>query len=83
MAKNECYGNEGAEKTAERTNMEGTTGTTMATFLETLSTIVSKMFDWVGSVGTAIIADPILTFSLGVFAVGAAVGIFGRLLSRG
>lgn len=45
-------------------------GNTMASFLSTLSTIVSQMFTWVGSVGNAIIADPILTFSLGVFAVG-------------
>lgn len=54
----------------------------MSTFLSTLGTIVTQMLTWVGSVGTAILADPILTFSLGVFAVGAAVGIFGRLLSR-
>ena len=54
----------------------------MATFLSTLGTIVTQMLTWVGNVGSAIIADPILTFSLGVFAVGAAVGIFGRLLSR-
>lgn len=57
--------------------------TAMDTFLTTLGKIVTQMFTWVGSVGNAIIADPILTFSLGVFAVGAAVGIFGRLLSRG
>lgn len=54
----------------------------MAEFLTTLGTIVTQMLTWVGSVGGAILADPILTFSLGVFAVGAAVGIFGRLLSR-
>lgn len=54
----------------------------MAEFLTTLGTIVTQMLTWVGSVGSAILADPILTFSLGVFAVGAAVGIFGRLLSR-
>lgn len=54
----------------------------MSTFLTTLGTIVTQMLTWVGNVGSAIIADPILTFSLGVFAVGAAVGIFGRLLSR-
>lgn len=43
---------------------------TMSTFLSTLGQIVTQMFTWVGSVGNAIIADPILTFSLGVFAVG-------------
>lgn len=57
-------------------------GTTMSAFLTTLGTIVTQMFTWVGNVGTAILADPILTFSLGIFAVGAAVGIFSRLLSR-
>lgn len=61
--------------------MEGNT-TTMATFLSTLSTIITQMLTWVSSIGAAILADPILTFSLGVFALGAAVGIFGRLLSR-
>lgn len=45
-------------------------GNTMTAFLSTLSLIVTQMFTWVGSVGNAIIADPILTFSLGVFAVG-------------
>lgn len=54
----------------------------MTAFLTTLGQIVTQMFTWVGNVGTAILADPVLTFSLGVFAVGAAVGIFGRLLSR-
>ena len=54
----------------------------MASFLTTLGSIVTQMFTWVGNVGSAIIADPILTFSLGVFATGAAVGIFSRLLSR-
>lgn len=58
-------------------------GNTIATYLTTLGTIVTQMFSWVGDVGTAILADPVLTFSLGIFATGAAVGIFGRLLSRG
>lgn len=57
-------------------------GNAMTAFLTTLGQIVTQMFTWVGNVGTAILADPVLTFSLGVFAVGAAVGIFGRLLSR-
>lgn len=55
----------------------------MANFLTTMGTIVTQMFTWVGNVGTAILNDPILTFSLGVFCVGASVGIFGRLLRRG
>ena len=54
----------------------------MATYLTTLGQIVTQMFTWVGNVGSAIIADPVLTFSLGVFAVASAVAIFGKLLSR-
>ena len=53
----------------------------MATYLTTLGQIVTQMFTWVGNVGSAIIADPVLTFSLGVFAVASAVAIFGKLLS--
>lgn len=65
--------------------LEGTvTGNAdMSGFLTTLGTIVTQMLTWVGSVGSAIVADPILTFSLGVFALGSAVAIFGRLLARG
>lgn len=54
----------------------------MESFLTLLGKVVTQMFTWVGQVGTAIVGDPVLAFSLGVFAVGAAVGIFGRLLSR-
>lgn len=60
--------------------MEG--ATTLSTYLTSLGTIVTQMFTWVGNVGSAIVSDPVLLFSLGVFATGAAVGIFGRLLSR-
>lgn len=59
------------------------TPSAMATFLDTLGDIITDALGWVGQVGTAILADPVLTFSLGIFALGAAVGIFGRLLSRG
>lgn len=55
----------------------------MATLLTQMGTVVTQMLTWVGNVGGAIVADPVLSFSLGVFALGAAVGIFGRLLSRG
>lgn len=61
--------------------MEGTT--TMGTFLtSTIQPVVTAMFTYVTQVGSSIIADPILSVSLGIFITGAAVGIFGRLLSR-
>lgn len=59
------------------------TPSAMSTFLNTLGSIITEALTWVGQVGGAILADPVLTFSLGIFALGAAVGIFGRLLSRG
>lgn len=39
-------------------------GTEMTDFLGTLGSIVTKMIEWTGSVGGAILNDPILTFSL-------------------
>lgn len=63
--------------------LEGTVaGGNMTSFLDTITTIVGKMFDYVSQVGQAILADPILTFALGIFAAGAAVGLFSRLLAR-
>lgn len=59
------------------------TPSAMSTFLSTLGDIITEALTWVGQVGGAILADPVLTFSLGIFALGASVGIFGRLLSRG
>lgn len=54
----------------------------MAEFLAQLSLIVTEILKWVGQVTTTIVGSPMLLFTVGFLAIGGAVGIFGRLLSR-
>lgn len=54
----------------------------MAGLLTNLATIVTEIIGWVGDVATMITDTPILLFTVGFLAIGGAVGIFGRLLSR-
>ena len=54
----------------------------MAGLLTNLATIVTKIIGWVGDVASMITDTPILLFTVGFLAIGGAVGIFGRLLSR-
>ena len=61
----------------------GGTPSGMSSLLTQLGTVVTQTLTWVGNVGTTIVDTPILLFSMGFFAIGGAIGIFGRLLSRG
>lgn len=61
--------------------MEGAT-ITMATLLGDLSTVVTAVFGWVGTVASTITSTPLLLLTTGFLVLGGAVGIFGRLLSR-
>lgn len=54
----------------------------MSAFLADIATIVTQILTWVGSVGTTIVGSPMLLFTVGFLALGGAIGIFGRLLSR-
>ena len=54
----------------------------MAELLSQLSTIVTSIFGWVGTVASTIVDTPILLLTTGFLVVGGAVGIFGRLLSK-
>lgn len=54
----------------------------MTSFLSDISSIVTQILTWVASVCTTITGQPILLFTVGFLAIGGAVGIFGRLLSR-
>lgn len=54
----------------------------MAAFLSDVSTVVTQIFTWVGTVCTTIIGNPLLLFTTGFLAVGGAIGIVGRLLSK-
>ena len=54
----------------------------LATFLTSIGSVVSSIVGWVGTAATTIVETPFLLFSVGFFAIGGAVGILGRLLSR-
>lgn len=54
----------------------------MAAFLSDIASIVTQILTWVSSVGTTIVGSPMLLFTVGFLALGGAIGIFGRLLSR-
>lgn len=54
----------------------------MSAFLADIALIVTQILAWVGSVTTTITGSPMLLFTVGFLAIGGAIGIFGRLLSR-
>lgn len=54
----------------------------MAAFLADIALIVTQILTWVGTVATTITSTPLLLFTVGFLAIGGAIGIFGRLLSR-
>lgn len=58
------------------------TSSGMADLLSELGTVVTQTLTWVGNVASTIVSTPILLFTTGILALGAAVGIFGRLLSK-
>lgn len=57
--------------------------TAMTEFLTSIGSVVTQLVTWVGQVASTVISTPILLFSTGVFALGAAVGLFRRFLRRG
>lgn len=54
----------------------------MAAFLSDIALIVTQILSWVSTVATTITSTPLLLFTVGFLAIGGAIGIFGRLLSR-
>ena len=61
--------------------MEGAT-ITMSYLITDLSTVVTAVFGWVGTVASTITTTPLLLLCTGFLVLGGAIGIFGRLLSR-
>lgn len=62
--------------------LEGASTVTMATLIADLSTVVTAVFGWIGTVAVTIATTPLLLLTTGFLVLGGAVGIFGRLLSR-
>ena len=54
----------------------------MSEMLTDIGLVVAQVVTWVGNVANMITTTPILLFTVGFLAIGGAVGIFGRLLSR-
>ena len=55
----------------------------MSALLSELGSIVTQVITWVGTVASTIVSTPILLLTTGFLVLGGAVGIFGRLLSKG
>lgn len=54
----------------------------LAALLTELGSVVTAVFGYVGNVATTIVGSPLLLLTSGIMLAGAAVGIFGRFLSR-
>lgn len=59
------------------------TTTSMGTLLTSLGEVVKAVIGYVGDICTEIASQPILLLTMGILLLGGAIGIFGRLLSRG
>ena len=57
--------------------------TTMGTLLTSLGEVVTAVIGYVGDICTEIASQPSLLLTMGILLLGGAIGIFGRLLSRG
>lgn len=55
----------------------------MAELLADIALIVTQIMTWVTTVATTIVDTPLLLLTVGFLMIGGAIGIFGRLLSRG
>lgn len=55
----------------------------MSGLLTDLGTVVTQMLSWVSDVASTIVGTPILLMTTGILVLGGAIGIFGRLLSKG
>lgn len=55
---------------------------TVTTGLEALGTIFTQIMTWVGTLVTTIADEPLLLLPVGIFVVGAVIGLAGRLIGR-
>lgn len=55
----------------------------MGSLLAQLKPVVTAVLGYVGDVCTTIAGQPVLLLTMGILLIGGAIGIFGRLLSRG
>ena len=58
-------------------------GDFVSALLTQLGEVVTAILGYVGNICTTITGQPILLLTMGILLIGGAIGIFGRLLSRG
>lgn len=56
--------------------------TPMESLLTSLSSVVTQVFTWIGTIASTIVNTPLLLITTGFLVLGGAIGIFGRLLSK-
>lgn len=57
--------------------------TAMGTLLASLGEVVTAILTYIGNICNTITSNPVLLLTMGILLLGGAIGIFGRLLSRG
>lgn len=57
-------------------------GGSTTTGLEALGTIFTQIMTWMSDLVTTIISKPILLIPVGIFVVGAVIGLASRLIGR-
>lgn len=55
---------------------------TTVSAMTTLGTIFTQIMDWVGDLVTTISSQPLLLLPVGIFVVGAVIGLASRLIGR-
>lgn len=55
----------------------------MSTLITDLAAVATAVITQVGTICSTIVGQPLLLLTVGFLFIGGAVGIFGRLLSRG
>lgn len=57
--------------------------TPMQALITDLGVVVTAVLGYVGQVADAIVGEPLLLMTTGILLLGGAIGIFGRMLSKG
>lgn len=60
----------------------GTEEPVVQTGLTALGTIFTQIMTWVGDLVSTIADEPLLLLPVGIFVVGAVIGLAGRLIGR-
>lgn len=55
----------------------------MSTLLTDLAAVATAVITQVGTICSTVVGQPLLLLTVGFLFIGGAIGIFGRLLSRG